>query len=55
MNRTLQEQLILWCARQGAPVPCLSTSNDKYAGLEACRKNVIRANNSRKLQYCEAR
>lgn len=29
-----------------------SLSSDKYEGLEACRKNVIRTNNSRKLQYC---
>lgn len=52
MNRTLQEQLILWCAVHRVPTPQLK--EDKYEGLEACRKNVVRANNSRKLQYCKA-
>lgn len=32
-----------------------ASSADRYEGLEACRKNVVRTNNSRKLQYCEAR
>lgn len=32
-----------------------SQANSKYEGLEACRKNVVRTNNSRKLQYCKAR
>lgn len=30
-----------------------SQSIDKYEGLEACRKNVIRTNSSKKLQYCK--
>jgi hypothetical protein len=51
MNRTLQEQLKLWCAVRHLPTP--QANNDKYEGLEACRKNVIRTNNSRKLQYCK--
>ena len=30
-----------------------SNSSNPYEGLEACRKNVVRTNNSRKLQYCK--
>jgi len=27
--------------------------DSKYAGLEACRKNVIKCNTSKKLCYCK--
>lgn len=32
-----------------------SVDSNPYEGLEACRKNVVRTNNSRKLQYCKTR
>ena len=51
---TVQLLYAAWCrAHQSkASNPCQS---NPYAGLEACRKNVVRTNNSRKLQYCTAR
>ena len=56
MTATLKEQLIAWCLKHGYPLPFKSDSEQetKYEGLEECRKNVIRTNNSRKLQYCKA-
>ena len=59
MTATLKQQLIVWCQEHGYPLPVLSVhasdEEEKYAGIEECRKNVIRTNNSRKLQYCKAR
>lgn len=53
MTATLKEQLIAWCLKHGYPLPC-KPEEERYDGLEECRKNVIRTNNSRKLQYCKA-
>lgn len=54
MTGTLKEQLIAWCLKHGYPLPFKREEDAKYEGLEECRKNVIRTNNSRKLQYCKA-
>lgn len=58
MTAALKQQRIVWCKEHGYPIPVLSThaseAENKYDGLEECRKNVIRTNNSRKLQYCKA-
>lgn len=58
MNHSLAEQVALWCTRHGYPinVPSASTHSDfddKYEGIKECFRNVIRTNNSRKLQYCK--
>ena len=60
MNHSLAEQVTLWCMKHGYPIPVPSASipsdsDDKYEGLNECFRNVIRTNNSRKLQYCKAR
>lgn len=57
MTASLKEQLIAWCLKHGYPLPFKpekDEEDERYEGLEECRKNVIRTNNSRKLQYCKA-
>lgn len=54
MTASLKEQLIAWCLKHGYPLPFKPEEDERYEGLEECRKNVIRTNNSRKLQYCKA-
>lgn len=54
MNNFTQ-QLILWCIKHNYPLPDTSKDEGKYAGLRDCFKNVVRTNNSRKLQYCKPR
>lgn len=58
MNRSMSEQVVLWCRKHGYPMPSASThsaSNDKYEGIKECFRNVVRTNNSCKLQYCKPR
>ena len=57
---SMSEQIVLWCMKHGYPIPvpsasALQTDNDKYEGLPECFRNVIRTNNSKKLQYCKSR
>ena len=35
--------------------PARKSLDDKYAGLESCRKNVIKCGCARKLKYCSDR
>lgn len=58
MNSSLQMQVALYCSKHGYPIPTLEikqSEEDKYEGLKECFRNVVRTNNSKKLQYCKAR
>lgn len=58
MAGSMAEQVVLWCMKHGYPIPAPSasaTQDSKYKGLHECFRNVVRTNNSRKLQYCKAR
>lgn len=56
MNSSLQMQVALYCSKHGYPIPSLKQpEEDKYEGLKECFRNVVRTNNSKKLQYCKAR
>ena len=55
MTATLQQQVAAWCKEHGYPIPCLPNpkQEDRYDGIKECFRNVVRTNNSRKLQYCK--
>ena len=46
---TVQLLYAAWCRASQ------SQESNPYEGLEACRKNVVRTNSSKKLQYCKPR
>jgi hypothetical protein len=50
---TVQLLYAAWCRARLCEHASQSKDSNPYEGLEACRKNVVRTNNSRKLQYCK--